>query len=277
MRIQQGIDLNLSYGANSIGTQARRIIDCYGKQRLGIDAWEMGKNALAILLGKNFPPNGWRNLPSAIERIGDFEEEVNSFLNELIYPLIADGERDGLVVFQSEKKQALSLIQAWDSDDFAGRVLVSVEFMRRILSVYPDPSALKAVSEPFAKVVAFATLSRLADAASAEFCSSNDMGELLSDAKTLAHYPQHLSDMRAMHNLSTQLAAQTFAKAGTDARHTKSRERKQNAFAWLDENPPPPRGKANAARYIAKHFFVTEDTGKEWVKEWEKKRGGVCP
>lgn len=72
-------------------------------------------------------------------------------------------------------------------------------------------------------------------------------------------------------------AAQTLSKLGTDALHAKNRERKQNAFAWLDANPPKPRGKANAARYIAKHFFVTEDTGKEWVKEWEKKRGGVCP
>lgn len=72
-------------------------------------------------------------------------------------------------------------------------------------------------------------------------------------------------------------AAQALSKLGTDALHAKNREKKQTAFAWLDANPPPPRGKANAARYIAKHFFVTEDTGKEWVKEWEKKRGGVCP
>ena len=71
--------------------------------------------------------------------------------------------------------------------------------------------------------------------------------------------------------------AQTLSKLGTDALHAKNRERKQNAFAWLDANPPPPRGKANAARHIAKRFCVTEDTGKAWVKEWEKKRGGVCP
>jgi hypothetical protein len=68
-------------------------------------------------------------------------------------------------------------------------------------------------------------------------------------------------------------AAQALSRLGTDARHAKNRARKQDAFAWLTKNPPKPRGKANAARHISKQFYITEETGKEWVKEWEKKKG----
>ena len=83
--------------------------------------------------------------------------------------------------------------------------------------------------------------------------------ELLGVAKTIAAIS------------GDKTAAQVLSKLGTDAAHANNRAKKQEAFAWLTKNPPKPRGKANAARHIAKHYFVTEDTGKVWVKEWEKK------
>lgn len=63
----------------------------------------------------------------------------------------------------------------------------------------------------------------------------------------------------------------TFAKAGASAAHAENRAIKQDVFAWLDANPPRPRGKSAAATAIAgKVAPVVFTTALKWVNEWEK-------
>ena len=65
----------------------------------------------------------------------------------------------------------------------------------------------------------------------------------------------------------------SFAKAGASATHAETRAMKQDVFAWLDVNPPKPRGKSAAATAIAaKVAPVVFTTALKWVNEWEKLR-----
>ena len=65
----------------------------------------------------------------------------------------------------------------------------------------------------------------------------------------------------------------SFAKAGANATHAETRAMKQDVFAWLDVNPPKPRGKSAAATAIAaKVAPVVFTTALKWVNEWEKLR-----
>lgn len=65
----------------------------------------------------------------------------------------------------------------------------------------------------------------------------------------------------------------SLAKAGASATHAETRAMKQDVFAWLDVNPPKPRGKSAAATAIAaKVAPVVFTTALKWVNEWEKLR-----
>lgn len=62
-------------------------------------------------------------------------------------------------------------------------------------------------------------------------------------------------------------------RAAANKLHTENHAIKQDVFAWLDANPPKPRGKSAAATAIAgKVAPVVFTTALKWVNEWEKLR-----
>jgi len=75
-----------------------------------------------------------------------------------------------------------------------------------------------------------------------------------------------------------QAGKKSLANAGAAGRHTENRAIKQDVFAWLDANPPKPRGKSAAATAIAgKVAPVVFTTALKWVNEWEKLRSTGTP
>ncbi|WP_287877869.1 hypothetical protein [Acidovorax sp.] len=65
----------------------------------------------------------------------------------------------------------------------------------------------------------------------------------------------------------------TIAVRGAAARHKENRAIKQDVFAWLDANPPKPRGKDAAATEIVGSVVpVTFRTARKWIDEWENLR-----
>ncbi len=67
-------------------------------------------------------------------------------------------------------------------------------------------------------------------------------------------------------------------RAAANKLHTENHAIKQDVFAWLDANPPKPRGKSAAATAIAgKVAPVVFTTALKWVNEWEKLRSNGTP
>lgn len=67
-------------------------------------------------------------------------------------------------------------------------------------------------------------------------------------------------------------------RAAANKLHTENHAIKQDVFAWLDANPPKPRGKSAAATAIAgKVAPVVFTTALKWVNEWEKLRSTGTP
>ena len=67
-----------------------------------------------------------------------------------------------------------------------------------------------------------------------------------------------------------QAGKKSLANAGAAGRHTENRAIKQDVFAWLDANPPKPRGKDAAAAAIAGGVVpVAFRTARKWIDEWE--------
>lgn len=73
-------------------------------------------------------------------------------------------------------------------------------------------------------------------------------------------------------------ARRTLAKAAANARHAENRAMKQEVFTYLDENPPPPRGKDATASVICSAIApVAFRTARQWVDEWGKLRSTGTP
>ena len=103
-----------------------------------------------------------------------------------------------------------------------------------------------------------------------ELCQGSDPSDFYEEIQTFQPSSYVIAELVA---LAKRSQAKDAGRAGAAGRHTENRAIKQDVFAWLDANPPKPRGKSAAATAIAgKVAPVVFTTALGWVNEWEKLR-----
>jgi hypothetical protein len=81
-------------------------------------------------------------------------------------------------------------------------------------------------------------------------------------------------------NLDERQKVADFAMKGVAARHAENRAMKEEVFAYLNANPPKPRGMDGAATAIFEKKLVpikSWRTARDWVGEWNKLRSTGIP
>lgn len=191
-------------------------------------------------------------------------KECEAVLDEGFFPTLCQAHDEGLMVCDGLK-------EAWPEYDYPAKV----ELMARVMELWrlglPKDSPL-ILDMPV--MVASSIIFRLDDALIADFCFGNGLDSMLLDISNLArHLDRVPNNEEAIRTAMLAMAKKELASAGAAGRHAENRAIKQDVFAWLDANPPEPRGKDAAAAEIAGGVVpVAFRTARRWIDEWEKLR-----
>lgn len=268
------IDLDKSYGPNSPGQEAGRIVDRRGKARLGGHLWSTGLGAL-IALQESVADHGEHLGPPQVEEmLPELVRDGINFLDEDFLPALLEMKRKGLLDLQPDgylpKREETDFEEIWVKYGFADKVELFARVvggMGHVLHQVPElvPS-LRSLS-------AAAVLIWLDEAVIAESLGVSNLSDLVSGIESLRPHLDVPTNTFSMINAVKLKTRKEGARTGANARHAENRAMKREVFTWLDTNFSAFKSMDAAATEIASKVApIAWRTAREWVGEWRKLR-----
>jgi hypothetical protein len=272
-------DPEASFGAESPGRLAKRIVDTHKHPHLGIDAWELGSKAYAMLRDEaDRPPTN-----SDLER---FIAGSRPMLEEFFKDLSETASSGRITLVSRETGEHISaLTYDWNGGDWSWRVLTMVRFIHQIATKKAssedgnlDHEWLQGL-EPHMMVAVLCLLD-----SAALMSLDNDAAEAAEDILSAAWLLEQVEAHERAEEAGLKIAANIERKRASDrarVRHAKDPKRQARDFvkecwqSWRNAPDQYPSAAAFSRAMLDKQpdLLKSEVVVARWVRSWDKEAG----